>query len=95
MAKTDPHGIPIDSHGIPGNQLRAEANAPEVHAAAIRAAKEYILARGGDTADVGSDQMMATIGLHAAILMRTYLDAIGHEGLALEVARSRSPRGTA
>jgi hypothetical protein len=82
--------VKVDSHGIAWDQIRAAANAPEVHASAIIAAKDYLLARGVDEADVKSDSAMATIGLHAAILMRTYLDAIGEAGLALEVAKGRT-----
>ncbi|MGL6096549.1 MAG: hypothetical protein ACRC7O_12215 [Fimbriiglobus sp.] len=61
-------------------QIRATANAPEVHAAAITAAKDFLMARP-ELPSLTSDTAAATIAMHAAILFRSYLEFVGTDGL--------------
>jgi hypothetical protein len=79
-----------DVHGIGAAELRAAANAPEVHAAALTAAKDYLLSRGSELRDMPSSDMAATIAMHAALILRAYLDAVGEPGLVAEVARAKA-----
>jgi hypothetical protein len=72
--------------GVTPEQLRAAANAPEVHAAALTAAKEYVLsAMDRGRAVAGSDSVAHTVALHAAVLMHAYLEMVGTEGLAAQL----------
>ena len=65
----------VDSEPSPLSEvdkLRITANHPEVHAAAILAAKDYLLTQGG-LRDVKSDRVVQAIGFHAALIFRWYL----------------------
>jgi hypothetical protein len=76
--------------GVTPEQLRAAANAPEVHAAALLAAKEYVLSamdKGRTVA--GSDSVAHTVALHAALLMHSYLEMVGTEGLSSQLALTK------
>jgi hypothetical protein len=76
--------------GVTPEQLRAAANAPEVHAAALLAAKEYVLlAMDKGRAVAGSDSVAHTVALHAALMMHSYLEMVGTEGLADQLALSK------
>ena len=61
--------------------LRAAGNTPEVHAAAIIAAKDLLLSRTADMAGVPSDTAATAIAMHAAVIVRAYLELLGADGL--------------
>jgi hypothetical protein len=69
-----------------GDALRASANTPQVHAAAIHAAKDFLLTRP-ELAGMTSDTAVAVIAMHAAVIFRTYLDIVGNDGLVPDIAR--------
>jgi hypothetical protein len=73
-------------------QLRAAANSPEVHAAAITAAKDFLMARP-ELPGLTSDTAAVTIAMHAAILFRSYLDFVGTDGLVPQAAPDAVPEG--
>jgi hypothetical protein len=69
-----------------GDVIRGSANHPQVHAAAIQAAKDFLLTRP-DLAGMTSDTAAAVIAMHAAVIFRTYLDIVGNDGLVPDIAR--------
>jgi hypothetical protein len=69
-----------------GAVVRATANTPEVHAAALVAAKDFLLTRP-ELAGMTSDTAAAVIAMHAAVIFRTYLDIVGNDGLVPDIAR--------
>lgn len=78
IANTD--GMP------PADAIRAGANVPEVHAAALKAATDFLLTRP-ELAGMPSDTAAAAIAMHAAVIFRTYLDIVGNDGLVPDIAR--------
>ena len=49
------------------SELRAEANSPEVHAAAILAAKDLILSPKADLSDILSEDLAKSIAMNARL----------------------------
>ena len=75
---------------VPEAELRAAANSPEVHAAAMLAAKDLLLNRP-DIAAMPSDTAAASIAMHAAVILRTYLDIVAAEGLIPDLGQHVAP----
>jgi hypothetical protein len=69
-----------------GTEIRATAIAPQVHAAAITAAKDFLLTRP-ELAGMTSDTAAAVIAMHAAVIFRTYMEIVGNDGLVPDIAR--------
>jgi hypothetical protein len=76
----------VDTVSIPAEQRRAAANSPEVHAAAILAAKDYILSMADTIEGIDSSALAQTIAFHAALIMQSYLTLVGSDDLAGQLA---------
>jgi hypothetical protein len=79
----------LEPMGVSVDQLRASANSPEAHAAAILAAKDYVLSVAGKDSAVDSAALVQTIALHAALLMQTYLGMVTSDDLGKQMALAK------
>lgn len=86
MAENEAEPTPPPTVGPTADDIRAAANTPAVHAAAIQAAKDFLVTRP-ELAGMSSDTAVAVIAMHAAVIFRTYLETVGHDGLVPDIAR--------
>lgn len=80
----------IDNLGMTAAELRAAANTPEVHAASIEAATDFIIEHHSEELeDFASEELASTIAMHAAVLTRFYLSALGDPNLLQKIRDAR------